>query len=60
MGDFGVSHYLLILKAQQENLFHHSQLRLFTPLRALIHVPRVKRNLVSILAALVRRLWLVP
>ena len=50
--------HLFILQPQQQHLLHHRQLRLLTSFCALIHIPRIKRNLMSILAALIACLWL--
>lgn len=45
--------YLFVLEAEEQDLLHHSQLRLFTSLRALAEIPGIKSNLVPILAAFV-------
>ena len=50
--------HLFILQPQQQHLLHHRQLRLLTSFCALVHIPRIKRNLMSILAALIACLWL--
>lgn len=44
---------LLVLEAEEKDLFHERQLGLLAPFRALADVSRVKCNLVTILAALV-------
>lgn len=49
--------YLLILEAEEQDLFHHGQLGLLASLGALADVSRIKGNLVAILAALVAGLW---
>jgi hypothetical protein len=49
--------YLFVLQTHEDNLLHESQLRLFTPFRALADIPWVECDLVPILGALVRCFW---
>jgi hypothetical protein len=48
--------YLLVFEAQQEDFFHHGELRLFVAFSTLANVSRIVGNLVAILAVLVARL----
>ena len=49
--------YLLIFQSQQQDLLHERKLGLLAPLSTLTNISWVKRNLVSVLTALVGGFW---